>query len=154
MKKSVLENNVFYTIAWSKDFSYEKHSASRILPELAGILCLMEKARRGEPGYLLFYSCWSEGLRMGLKNLMDPVISPSKWLQQQLEGRSMLFKYTIVESSPLDMQDVMYWLIHEYSPLLNSLEEFSDSKRYRDIYVKELLIGDDRVTERFPKYGL
>jgi hypothetical protein len=98
MKKSVLENNVFYTIAWSKDFS--------------------------------------------------------KWLQQQLEGRGMLFKYTIVESSPLDMQDVMYWLIHEYSPLLNSLEEFSDSKRYRDIYVKELLIGDDRVTERFPKYGL
>jgi hypothetical protein len=154
MKKSELNRDVFYTIVWSRLHNYDKYSAGRILPELPGILCLMEKSRTGGPKPLLFYGCWREGLRLALKNLMDPDFTRYTAVMRELQARKVQYKYTVVDSSLADMQDVMFWLIREYTPALNSLGEFNDSQRYENIYVKEMIMREDDVVEKIPKMGL
>ncbi len=154
MKKSVLNDDVFYTLMWSRIIPYDKYTAARILPEMAGILCLMENVPNGDPAYLMFYGCWREGLRMGLKNLMSPIIQKSRNIAQQFDNRKLLYKYTIVDSSLQDMQDVMYWLIQNYNPEFNQILDFGDSKRYQNIYVKEMTMRDDQYIEKIPRYGL
>ena len=54
MKKSVLNDDVFYTLMWSRIIPYDKYTAARILPEMAGILCLMENVPNGDPAYVLW----------------------------------------------------------------------------------------------------
>ncbi len=154
MKKSIYREDVFYTIVWSRLIPYDRYSASRILPELPGIICFMEKVKRGDPRYLAFYGCWRDGLRMGLKNFFDPDLGKYKKLADILSKHDLLYKYTMADTSARDMQDVMYWLIRNYTPEYNSLDEFSDSKRYREIYVKEMELGDDQVIEKIPGFGL
>ena len=154
MKKSVRNNDVFYTIVWSRDFSYDKYTAMRILPELAGIISIMEKDPRGDPLCLLVYGCWHDGLRMGFKNLMDPLFTKNELIQQRLEGRKLFYKYTVVDSNPIDMQDILYWLIMNNKPEFNTVDMFNDSKRYENIYVKEMTLEDDQVMERLPRIGL
>ncbi len=154
MKKSVVNDDVFYTIAWSRLIAYEKHSASRILPEMPGILCLLETAPRGGMRYLIFYGCWRDGLRMALKNFLDPDFTKFPDINASLRGRNMQYKYTVVDSSMQDMQDVMFWLIRTYEPEFNALEGFDDSKRYKNISIREMDLGVDQVIERLPKTGL
>lgn len=154
MKKSEYRDDVFYTIVWSRLIPYDRHSAARVLPEMPGILCFMEKPKRGDPRYLVFYSCWRDGLRMGLKNLFDPDLGRHKKLAAMIARHELLYKYTMIDSSARDMQDVMYWLIRNYTPEYNSLDEFSDSKRYKEIYVKEMELEGDQVIERIPNFGL
>ncbi len=154
MKKSIHNKDVFYTIVWSRTFEYDKYSATRILPELSGVLCFMEKVRSGDPKILMFYGCWRDGLRVGLKNLMDPDFTRYTDIMKELHSRQVLYKYTVADTSLADMQDIMFWLIREYDPLLNSARDFTDSKRYEGIYVKEMLMRDDEVMERIPKIGL
>jgi hypothetical protein len=38
VKKKVLGDNAYFTVEWSDLIKYDKHHASRVLPELAGIL--------------------------------------------------------------------------------------------------------------------
>ncbi|RPI95547.1 MAG: hypothetical protein EHM32_05550 [Spirochaetales bacterium] len=154
MKKSIVNEDVFYTIAWSRLIAYEKHSASRILPEMPGILCLLEAVPRGAMRYLIFYGCWRDGLRMALKNFLDPDFTKFPDINAQLRGRTMQYKYTVVDSSMLDMQDVMFWLIRTYEPEFNALGGFEDSKRYKNISIREMELGTDQVIERLPKTGL
>ena len=52
------------------------------------------------------------------------------------------------------MQDVMFWLIRTYKPEFNALEGFGDSKRYRNISIREMDLGENSVIERLPKTGL
>ncbi|TAL35267.1 MAG: hypothetical protein EPN93_10735 [Spirochaetes bacterium] len=154
MKKSERGREVYYTIAWSKLYRYDKYDAMKVLPELAGILSLYEERPGNDPLFLLVYGCWRDGLRMGLKYLMDPHLPKRDALRRRLEGRPLLYKYTVVDSSPADMQDVMYWLIKNYAPELNTVDLFPDSKRYENISVRETDLRDDEVVERIPRYGL
>ncbi len=154
MKKSERGREVFYTIAWSKFYRYDKWDAMKVLPELAGILMLAQEAPQGDPECLLVFGCWREGLRIGLKNLMDPLMPKHDHVRANLQGRRLLYKYTVVDSSPADMQDVMYWLIKNYVPELNSITHFTDSKRYMNIYVREMDLRADEVVERIPGIGL
>ncbi len=154
MKKSLSNDNVFYTIAWSKLYHYDKHEAGRVLPELAGIICLVEELPRGDPAFLIFYGCWREGLRMGLKNFMDPDFTKYPELLKDLLGKKVRYKYTVVDSNPTDMQDILFWLIQNYTPLLNNPVDFKDSGRYENIFVKETQLRDDEVVERLPRTGL
>ncbi|HNV45962.1 MAG TPA: hypothetical protein PKJ16_02900, partial [Spirochaetota bacterium] len=69
MKKKTDESGAYYTIMWSKMYKYDKYEAQRILPELTGILCLLEKKDSRDPRPILFYNCWREGLKIAIKNL-------------------------------------------------------------------------------------
>ena len=85
---------------------------------------------------------------------MSPIIQKSRNIAQQFDNRKLLYKYTIVDSSLQDMQDVMYWLIQNYNPEFNQILDFGDSKRYQNIYVKEMTMRDDQYIEKIPRYGL
>ncbi len=136
MKKNITGNNVYYSISWSKIFEYEKYSATRIVPELSGIVRLMHK-KNNRYVNLLFYACWRDGCREGLKKLMDDLIEKHNDIREKLIEEDLYYCYTIIDTNPRDMQDIMYWLISEHKPVLNNAANFEDSRRYRDISIKE-----------------
>ena len=88
---------------------------------------------------MLFYACWKSGVRNGIRDLLDPGFSQFPELIELSEKKDLKYKYAIVDTHYLDMQDIMYWLIKEYNPILNNLKDFTDSKRYKDIYLMEKL---------------
>lgn len=134
--KILNKNEVCYDISWSKLFEYDRISATRILPELSGIICIYHKIKgRYQP--IMFFACWRDGCRVGLKKLLDEFLSKHQDLRNIILQDDVYYKYAVVDTKPKDMKDVMFWLIQEYKPALNDYRNYTDSKRYRNIYVKE-----------------
>ncbi|MDY6967106.1 MAG: hypothetical protein SVR08_00420 [Spirochaetota bacterium] len=153
MKKSILKDDVFYTVVWSPLIPYDKYRAGGI-PEMPGLICLLQKNPHQNFEYLLFYSCWRDGLRMGLKNLLDPNYSIIPELIKTVIENKIVYKYSTIDSSPLDMKDIMYWMIKEYQPIYNNVMDYEDTKRYKNIYVREMLMEDNDIKEKLPQTGL
>ena len=153
MKKKVYQDKVLYTIAWSPVYKFDKYSITKIIPELAGIVAIMEKHSGETYHYILFYSCWRDGMRLGLKNLLDPIFTRHPDLAKAMEGRELLYKYTVVDTNPFDLQDVLWWLIQNYQPELNDINNYIHSQRYKEIYVREMELSKETVVERLPKFG-
>lgn len=89
---------------------------------------------------MLFFACWRDGCRVGLKKLLDEFNEFSttrKSLRDSLMASELYLRYTVIDTSRDDIQDIMYWLINEYKPELNELAAFADSKRYMNIFIKE-----------------
>jgi len=149
MLKKIINNDVYYTVSWSPYYEYDKYTAMRILPELAGILSL-SYLENNYIEYLLFYACWRDGCRVGLKKFMDTDYSKQQEILAAIDPEKVRYKYTIVDTTPYDMKDIMFWLIKEYRPLFNDPGSFTDSKRYRNIYLKEMQMDREDVIERFP----
>ncbi len=141
--------NVYYTIGWSKIFKYDRILAARILPELPGILFFYEK-KAGNLKELLCYACWRDGLRMGIKRLLDPIFSSQPKIMQAMQDKDLYYKYSIVDTSPYDMQDIVFWMIRNYVLLLNNKDDFSDSKRYLEIGVQEMALKKNQVDVKLP----
>jgi len=137
MKKNTREKDVYYSINWSRLFEYDKYEARRVLPELPGIIWIQNKIGRSMETSL-FYACWRDGLRVGLAKLMDDLVLKHNDLREKLMQYDMFFKYCVIDTNPQDLQDIMFWLIKEYKPTLNDSKHFEDSKRYVNIFVKEI----------------
>ena len=143
MKKIIIDKDVFYSIEWSKIYEYDKYRA-RGIPELPGIICLLYKTPGDSVMPLLFYGCWRDGLRVGLRNTMDLSLSSIPEITKQIDKiKKIAFKYAIVDTTSKDMKDILYWLIKEYHPKYNNFEDFADSKRYKDVYLKETFPRDE-----------
>ena len=112
---------------------------------MPGLICLLQKNPHQNFEYLLFYSCWRDGLRMGLKNLLDPNYSIIPELIKTVIENKIVYKYSTIDSSPLDMKDIMYWMIKEYQPIYNNVMDYEDTKRYKNIYVREMLMEDNDI---------
>lgn len=153
MKKKEVNDGVLYTIAWSPLHKYDKYSITKIIPELPGIVLLMENVPRNQPRKLLYFSCWRDGLRIGLKNLMDPIFTRHPALSSRLQGRDLYYMYTVVDTTPRDMQDILWWLIQTYKPELNDNENYTDSQRFTNISVREEDLPPDAVVERLSSIG-
>ncbi len=141
MNKKTVNNKTYYAIGWSKDYSYDRISASRILPDMPGIIFFYEE-NRGRLTECLCFACWREGLRMGMKLLFDPMLSKQTYLRKMLENKKLIFKYCIVDSSPKDLQDVFCMLVEKYKPELNSIEAVTDSGRYDEINLVEKTVSN------------
>lgn len=135
MEKVIKDKNVYYDITWSQTKNCNRHSVLGI-PSMPGIACLFQE-KQNVITYLLFYACWKSGVRNGIRDLLDPGFSQFPELIELSEKKDLKYKYAIVDTHYLDMQDIMYWLIKEYNPILNNLKDFTDSKRYKDIYLME-----------------
>ncbi|MFH0974464.1 MAG: hypothetical protein V1874_01630 [Spirochaetota bacterium] len=140
MEKKIFEDDVFYSINWSRPNQCDRHTVMGI-PSVAGIVALFQK-RNDIIEYLLFYACWKSGVRSGVRDLLDPTFSQFRELITLSENKDLMFNFTVVDTSPQDMQDIMYWLIKEYSPKLNNIKDFLDSERYKNIYLLEKFEGD------------
>ena len=136
MKKITADNSVVYDVEWSKPFQYDRFSASRVLPEMPGILFFSEK-RGNDYHPLLIFASWREGLRGGIRNLFDEMFSAMPKTAAELRKKKLFYRYAVVDSSPLDMKDILFWLIRTYEPEFNSFSEFTDSHRYEQIAVNE-----------------
>jgi len=139
MKKNVRDRDVYYYIEWSRLFEYDRHSATRLMPELPGIVWLQHRLNKKMVN-MLFFACWRDGCRVGLKKLLDEFNEFSttrKSLRDSLMASELYLRYTVIDTSRDDIQDIMYWLINEYKPELNELAAFADSKRYMNIFIKE-----------------
>lgn len=148
MKKDVRNKEAFYALVWSKLYRFDRYTSKRILPELSGIIALMKK-EKGREEYLMFYACWRDGMRVALQKLMDPLIDKHNEIRTQLDPDNLYYKYTPVETSIKDLQDIMFWLIKTYKPQFNDAASFKDSERYMNISVTERTLREGEVTERF-----
>jgi hypothetical protein len=137
VKKNIVGSNVFFSIEWSKFFKYDRVSAGRILPDMPGILQFAEQQSGIQKNILLFAS-WREGLRTGMKNIFDPHFCKMTGIRDDLMDRDeLLFRYTVIDTSPQDMQDIFFWLLKSYTPLHNNSESYEDSGRFTEICVEE-----------------
>jgi len=149
MNKKVIGQDVFYTLAWSPLYEYDKYSAMKILPELSGILNLYYKVDN-QVRNILYFACWRDGCRVGLKKLLDQDFSVHRELTSQIDKDDLYYRYTIVDTNPADMQDILFWLVQTYESELNVANSLKDSQRYRDIAVKETNLSSNDVVERLP----
>ena len=148
MKKDLINDDAFYIIVWSQNYKYDKYSLSRILPEMSGICALMT-IENGREIPLMFYASWRDGLRMSMRKLMDPDWPIMPEITAQLDPDNLYYKYTIIESNIKDLMDIMYWLIRTYEPPYNDPQNFKDSGRYMNINIKEQVLKQGEVMERF-----
>jgi len=154
MKKEVQNDNVLYTIIWSKIYPYDKYRASMILPEMPGLICLIGKAINMEPKCLLFYSCWRDGLRNGLRFFLNPLYTRLPEILKQIDVKNLYFKYSVIDTNFKDLKDIMYWLILQYEPSFNSIDLFDDSKRYAYINVREMVEENGEIKTLFSLFEL
>jgi hypothetical protein len=140
VKKSIVGESVFFVIEWSEYFLYDRISAGRILPDMPGILQFAEP-KADKMHDLLLFASWREGLRSGMKNLMDPVFTKHQNIRDDLAERKLFYRYAVIDTSPQDMQDIFYYLLKSYEPDFNNVDTYEDSKRFREISVKEVDIG-------------
>jgi hypothetical protein len=152
MEKMVLDNDAYYKIWWSQVEKYDRHILTRLMPELPGIIAIFG-LEDGEYFPVLFLASWRDGVRDGIKNFMDPFFSRYRALRESVEKKKYLTEagvsHTLIESSPADLQDILYRLIQTYRPLNNSLS-FPCSGRYKNIYVEELR---DKKSDSIPITG-
>ena len=153
MEKNVKGDNVYFQIAWSPVARFDKYKALGI-PDIPGLICLLSEISASQIEYLLFYSCWRNGLRKGLREITNPLVSIFPGIIGQVKNNTLLYKYTVIDRSVQDMNDVMYWLIKEYLPVYNNSVDFCDSKRYREIYMKESWMKDGDTVERIRKIDI
>lgn len=135
MKKTIISDNAYYSISWSPFEKYDRHVLTRILPELPGITGLFYQDK-GKYKPVLFLECWRDGIRGGIKNFMDPVFQKYKELREAVDMEKVWISFTVITSSPYDLADILYCLIHQYRPELNSLL-FRHSGRSKNIYLTE-----------------
>jgi hypothetical protein len=143
MEKKTVKENVYYNLTWSKPTLCNRHTVMGI-PGMAGIVCLYQE-RGNLIDYLLFYACWKSGVRNGLRDLLDPNFSQFPKLMKLSDEKNLIFKYTVIDTNPKDMQDIMFWLIKEYNPSLNNSDEFTDSMRYKEIFLKEFIAQESNI---------
>ncbi len=138
MEKQIFrENDVYYKIEWSRMFKYDRITAARILPELSGILCIMH--REGRNFFpILFFACWRDGCRLGMKKLLDELACKHPQLREEIIKEDVYYRYTIVDTRAKDMNDILFWLMQEYKPELNDYKNYEDSQRYKNIHIKEI----------------
>ncbi len=148
MHKQVIKENVFYDIIWSLPAVFDRHTLMGI-PGMAGVVCIF-KQKHDVIDYILFYASWKSGVRGGARDLLDPNHSQFPQLIELSEKKDLMFKYTIIDTNPQDMQDILYWLINEYHPELNNSSDFTDSRRYKDIYLLEMYEDYGERNSAFP----
>jgi hypothetical protein len=136
MKKNVRGDEVYYHIEWSRMFVYDRHSVTRLIPEMPGLVFMQHRVNRKMVNMLVL-ACWRDGCRVGIKKLMDEYSTTYVSIRERLSESDVYFRYTVIDTSLNDIKDIMYWLIKEYKPELNNVTGFTDSKRYINIYVKE-----------------
>jgi hypothetical protein len=147
MKKTVIGNDVYYTLAWSETYRYDRYEAPRVMPELSGIICLMY-INQSKIDYLIFYSCHRDGCRVGFKKFMDPNGPLYGEIIRTLDLGQLYYKFTFVDQGSMqDIQDILYWLIRTYKPTFNE-SGFKDSQRFENIYINEVNRGKNDVVER------
>jgi hypothetical protein len=147
MKKTVIGNEVYYTLAWSAIYPYDRFDAMRKMPELGGIIALLYMTQ-SRKDYLIFYSCHRDGCRVGFKKFMDPYATKYPEIIKELDLTRLYFKFTVVDEGTVkDVQDIMYWLIRTYEPRYNE-NTFKDSQRFENIYLNEVERNKDDVIEK------
>jgi hypothetical protein len=147
MKKTIIGNDIYYTLAWTPIYRYDRFEASRIMPELGGIISLLYR-NQSKIDYLIFYSCHRDGCRVGFKKFMDPAFTRYPEIVKELDLTRLYYKFSIIdEGNVLDVQDILYWLIRTYRPRYNETG-FKDTQRFDNIYLNEVSRGEDDVVER------
>jgi hypothetical protein len=147
MKKTVIGKDVYYTLAWSPVYPYDKYEAMRKMPELSGIITLLYMSQSRQD-YLIFYSCHRDGCRVGFKRFMDPLATRYPEIIGELDFSRLYYKFTVIDEGNMrDMQDIMYWLIRTHRPRYNEAS-FKDSQRFENIYINEVQRSNEDVVEK------
>ncbi len=147
MKKKVRGKDVYFSLAWSPLYKYDKYTAIKILPETPGIICLLEKITPNRMDYLIFYNSWRDGCRVSMKKLLDPILINQPLLIKDIDHEKIYYKYTVAEGQIDDIRDIMYWLIKTYKPKHNR-HDIEDSKRYKNIYIRESVMKRNDIVEK------
>jgi hypothetical protein len=152
VRKTVHNNDAYYAIAWSPVFPFDKYVVTRMVPETSGIVYFTRMHDDSDGRPLFIYGCWRDGMRMGIKYFFDPAFSKIPKTAYALMDGPLFIKFAVVDTSPLDMKDIMAALIAKYMPDFNS-GSYGATGRYGSVFVREMDRGKNDVVDHIPRVG-
>ena len=150
MKKQIRNDSILYTIAWSQLYKYDKYQVRKVLPGLPGIISLYKK-EKGRLINLVYVGCWRDGCRQGMTRLFNPEITNQMHIYESLKDLDLYYKYTIVDTTPRDMQDILHWLINTHENDYNDHKSYKNSGRFKNVVVDEREMGKGDIVEKIYK---
>ncbi len=137
MIKKITGSKACYAIGWSPLYRYHRITASRILPELPGVIMFyMASGTVLKP--LFTFATWRDGLRDGMRNLFDRKFTKCEPILSYAGNPDLHYTYTIVDSNKKDLRDVFYCILRQHRPQLNTLDGFTHTGRFSDISIYEI----------------
>jgi hypothetical protein len=133
------DEDVYYTIIWSRLKKAEKYGIISAVPSQAGIFELYSMDKKGKLNLFYFGKSWYGGLRNELRARSDPELEKDAKRREVLDKFDCYFRYSLLESSD-DMSDILFFFAQTYFP---GTRTYKPSGRYRDIFVKE--IAPDKI---------
>ncbi|MDR1893323.1 MAG: hypothetical protein LBQ61_01355 [Spirochaetales bacterium] len=132
--KQVVEETVYYTLAWSGLAKVDKFEIIKKVPAMSGIFQLFYEDKYKKPIIMYMARVWYGGLRAILREITDPLLTGDVNRRQVLETRSCYYRYTQVASQE-DMEDLIHYLGLRILP---PSQVPPPSGRFEEIYVQEI----------------
>ena len=130
--REVDNDQVYYTVCWSRLKKVDKYDIIRTVPAMAGIFELYYKDRQKKLILLYFAWVWYGGLRHTIRAITDPELSLTAPKRRRiLEEQECYYRYSLVASQE-DMED-----IHHFYASQRLREAPPSSQRFVEIFLKE-----------------
>lgn len=138
IRKSVKDDDAFFTVRWSPITKAEKYSIARSVPAMGGVAELYYKDRQGKLNLYMLARSYYGGLRATLRVATDPELEKDPRRLAVLVGHEdgIYYRYSLIESQD-DMTDVMFFFMSTYCPSAS----FDHTGRYDKIFLKEIDSG-------------
>ncbi len=131
--KITREEDVYYTVSWSRLRKSDKYDIVRSVPSEAGIYELYYMDEKGKLCLFHVGKSWYGGLRNEIRLRTDSELEKDEARRTILEDRDCWYRWCLVSGSD-DMADIIYFFASTYG-LAGAVHH---SGRYRTIYVNEI----------------
>jgi len=139
IRKSVKNDDAFYTVRWSPIVKADKYTIVRSVPAMGGVAEIYYKDAHGKLNLYMLARSYYGGLRATLRVATDLETEKDERRRAVLVAHEdeIYYRWSLVESQD-DMSDVMYFFMETYSP---SSRTQPNSGRYNKIFLKEIDSG-------------
>jgi hypothetical protein len=134
IEKLIQDNNVYYTVFWSRLEKAERYKIITVVPSVAGIFELYYEDKYKKLNLFHISKAWYGGLRNWLRKITDPDLEEDEKRREILEQYDCYYRYTIVPSYA-DMSDILFFFADIYLPHRHKI---TDSGRFDNIFVNEV----------------
>jgi hypothetical protein len=137
--KMVEDDEVYYTVSWSRITKADKYRINGTVPAYSGIYEIYYMDEKKKLNYLSVAKTWYGGLRYALRTKTDPEMENDPRRKEVLDLYDCYYRYSAVSSNQ-DMDDLLFFFEQVHFPGRTGQPH---SGRYQRIHVREL--SDDKL---------
>ncbi len=134
IEKLIQDDNVYYTVFWSRLEKAERYKIITSVPSVAGIFELYYEDKYKKLNLFHISKAWYGGLRNWLRKITDPDLEEDEKRREILEQYDCYYRYTVVPSYA-DMSDILFFFADTYLPHRHKV---TASGRFDNIFVNEV----------------